>query len=188
MHALLEYLPLILFFGAYKLYGIYVATGVAIAASIATLAFAKARGMPISVMQWVSLFIVVVFGGATILLKDEMFIKWKPSVLYLFGAGALAFGKIVYRKDWLKSLFAQAQLDMPDTAWSKLTWSWVTFFVFLAGLNGYVATYFSLDAWVNFKVWGVMGIMLVFFLGMGLYISRVAKMPEASADASGKSN
>jgi intracellular septation protein len=176
----LEYLPLVLFFVAYKLYGIYVATGVAIAASVITIVVAKLRGSPISVMQWVSLFIIVVFGGATILLKDEFFIKWKPSVLYLCAAGALVVGKLLYKKDWLKALFSQADLKLPDSAWTNLTWAWVGFFVFLAALNGYVATHYSLDTWVNFKVWGVMGIMLVFFLGMGVYLARFMKeVPES---------
>jgi intracellular septation protein len=170
-----EYLPLILFFAAYKWYGIYVATGVAIAASIATLAIAKLRRTPITVMQWVSLFIIVVFGGATILLQDEFYIKWKPSVLYLCGALALLIGKLVYRKDWLKSLFAQAELNLPDRVWTTLTWSWIGFFVGLAALNGYVATKYSLDTWVNFKVWGVMGLMFLFFLGLGVYLARFLK-------------
>jgi intracellular septation protein len=179
MHALLEYLPLILFFVAYKLKGIYVATAVAIIASIVTLGISKMQRRDISVMQWVSLFVVVVFGGATILLQDETFIKAKPSVLYLVAAAALAVGKLVYKKDWLKSLFAQAQLDLPDAVWTRLTWAWIVFFGFLAALNAYVAMAFSMDAWVNFKVWGVMALMAIFFVGLGVYLSRFMK-PDAN--------
>jgi intracellular septation protein len=175
MAILLEYLPLVLFFIAYKISGIYVATGVAIVASVVAIVFSKLRGTPVTTMQWVSLFIIVVFGGATILLHDEFYIKWKPSVLYLCAAGALLVGKLIYKQDWLKKLFAQAQLELPGHVWTRLTWSWVGFFAGLAALNGYVATHYSLDTWVNFKVWGVMGIMLVFFLGLGLYLAKYVK-------------
>jgi intracellular septation protein len=175
MQILIEYLPLILFFAAFKLYGIYVATGVAIAASVLAIAFTMLRGGKVSVMQWVSLVIVVVFGGATIALHDEMYIKWKPSVLYTCGAIALAIGKIFFKKNWLKAVFSQAQLELPDSVWSTLTWLWVGFFLFLAALNGYVATHYSLDTWVSFKVWGFMGIMLVFMIGNGLYLARYMK-------------
>lgn len=175
MALFLEYLPLILFFVAYKVWGIYVATGVAIAASFVTIGVAKLRGGAVTMIQWVSLFIIVVFGGATILLHDEVYIKWKPSVLYASVAAALLVGKLVYKKDWLKTLFAHAQLDLPAHVWSALTWSWVGFFAFLAALNGYVATHFSLDTWVNFKVWGVMILMLAFFLLLGLYLSKYVK-------------
>ncbi len=175
MQILIEYLPLILFFAAFKLYGIYVATGVAIAASIAVIGLTMARGGKVSVMQWVSLAIVVIFGGATIALQDEMYIKWKPSVLYACGAIALVVGKLYFKKDWLKALFSQAQLELPAPVWTTLTWAWVCFFFFLAALNGYVATHYSLETWVSFKVWGFMGLMFVFILGNGLYLSRYLK-------------
>jgi intracellular septation protein len=172
MQLIVEYLPLILFFAAYKLYGIYIATGVAIGASIGTILYARFKTGKVTPLQWISLVIIGVFGGATIVLHDETFIKWKPSVLYVCMAGALLIGKVFYKKDWLASLFAQANLVLPAKVWTTLTWTWIAFFSFLAALNGYVATHYSLDAWVNFKVWGVMGMMLVFFLGIGVYLSR----------------
>ncbi len=162
MQFLLEYAPIILFFAAYKLKDIYFATGVAIAASIVAIAFAWLSSRKITTMQWLSLGIIVVFGGATLLLHDETFIKWKPSALYGAFGLALLFGKLVLKKDWIKTVFQQAQISAPDALWGKLTWAWIAFFAFMATLNGYVATNFSLDQWVNFKVWWAMGLFFAF--------------------------
>jgi intracellular septation protein len=175
MQIFIEYLPLILFFAAFKLYGIYAATGVAIVASVLSIAYAYFKTKKVNAMQWVSLVIIVVFGGATIFLQDERFIKMKPSVLYLCGAAALAVGKLWFKQDWLAKVFSQAELNLPASVWTTLTWAWVGFFCFLAALNMYVANTYSLDQWVTFKVWGMMGIMLVFMVGNGFYLAKFMK-------------
>ena len=169
MQLLADYFPLLLFFIAFKLADIYVATAVAIVASIAQIAYFKYRNR-VSTIHWLSLAIIVVFGGATLLLQDETFIKWKPTVLYgLFGA-ILAIGKLAFGRDLIA--FVLKDLALPAPVWSSVTWSWVGFFAAMAVANWYVAFNFSTDAWVNFKVWGGIGLFLAFALAQGLWLSR----------------
>jgi intracellular septation protein len=169
MQLLADYLPLILFFAAFKVAGIYWATAVAIAASIVQIAWLRSRGK-VSVANWLSLVIIVVFGGATLFLQDETFIKWKPTVLYgLFGL-VLAVGKIGFRRDLIAALLKD--ITLPPGVWTGVTWSWTAFFAFMAVANWYVAFHFETETWVNFKVWGGIGLFLVFALAQGLVLSR----------------
>jgi intracellular septation protein len=173
MQFLADYFPLVLFFIAFKWQGIYFATGVAIVASIAQFLYLKWRGRG-SPVHWMSLVIIVVFGGATLLLQDETFIKWKPTVLYaLFGA-VLAVGKLAFGRDLMSLLLKD--IALPPAVWSTVTWSWVGFFAAMALANWYVAFHFSTDAWVNFKVWGGIGLFVAFALVQGLWLAR--HMPE----------
>ena len=181
MQFLLEYAPIILFFVAYKLKDIYFATAVAIAASVLAIAYAWFASKRVSTMQWLSLGIIVVFGGATLLLHDETFIKWKPSALYAAFGLTLLFGKLVMKRDWIQAIFKQAQIEAPDALWSRLTWAWIAFFAFMAALNGYVATTFTLDAWVNFKVWWAMGLFLLFTVGNVAFLAKYMKESEPEA-------
>ncbi len=171
MKFLFDLFPVILFFIAFKVAGIYAATGVAIAATFAQIGWLKLRGRKIEPMLWISLAIIVVFGGATLVLHDETFIKWKPTVLYwLFGV-VLAGGVLFFRRNLLRMLIGD-KLEMPDEAWTRLNWSWVGFFAFMGVANLYVAYNFSTDAWVNFKLFGGMGLMFVFVLAQGAFLSR----------------
>jgi intracellular septation protein len=169
MRLLADYFPLLLFFVAFKLQGIWVATAVAIAASIAQIAWFHWRGH-VSAVHWLSLAIIVVFGGATLVLRDETFIKWKPTVLYLAFGGILAAGKIAWRRDLLAVVMKE--IELPAPIWTRLTWAWVGFFVMMALANWYIAFHFSTDTWVNFKVWGGIGLFLVFALVQGLFLAR----------------
>lgn len=174
MQLLADYFPLILFFVAFKWQGIYVATGVAIAASIAQILWLKARGK-VSAVHWLSLAIIAVFGGATLLLQDETFIKWKPTVLYgLFGL-VLAVGKLAFRRDLIAALLKD--ISLPTPVWTGVTWSWTGFFAAMALANWYVAFHFPTDTWVTFKVWGGIGLFLVFALAQGLVLSRYMTEP-----------
>ena len=175
MQFLLEYAPIILFFAAYKLKDIYFATAVAIGASVVAIACSYFLSKKISALQWLSLGIIVVFGGATLLLHDEMFIKWKPSALYSAFGLTLLFGKLVLKRNWIEVIFKQAQIQAPESLWSKLTWAWIVFFAFMAALNGYVASNFSLDAWVNFKVWWAMGLFMAFTVGNVAFLAKYMK-------------
>jgi intracellular septation protein len=123
-------------------------------------------------MMWISLAIIVVFGGATQALQDETFIKWKPTVLYWLFGGVLAAAELAFRKNLIRTLLEPQQLSMPDGAWKKLNWSWIAFFAFMGVLNLYVAFNFSTDAWVNFKLFGGMGLMLLFVILQALFLSR----------------
>jgi intracellular septation protein len=174
MQLLADYFPLILFFVAFKWQGIWVATAVAIVASIMQIAWFWWRGK-VSAVHWVSLAVIVVFGGATLLLQDETFIKWKPTVLYLIFAAVLAAGKLVWRRDLLA--YVMKDLTLPAPVWTRLTWSWVAFFAAMAVANWYVAFHFSTDAWVNFKVWGAIILFLVFALAQGVVLARFMSEP-----------
>jgi intracellular septation protein len=177
MKFLFDLLPVILFFVVFKFAGIYAATAVAIAASFTQVAWLKFRGRKVDTMMWVSLAIIVVFGGATLLLKDETFIKWKPTVLYwLFGVTLLG-GRFLFGKNLIRSMMSQ-QVVLPETAWRKLNWSWIGFFAFMGAANLYVAYNYSTDAWVNFKLFGGMGLMLVFIVLQALFLSRYLEEKE----------
>lgn len=174
MKLLFDFFPIILFFVAFKLDGVYAATGVAIAASLAQIAWMRLRGHRIDPMLWVSTTIIVVLGGLTIWLHDERFIKWKPTVLYWLMGAALAGGQLVFRKNLLKSLMA-SQLQLPDEAWRVACWSWVGFFALMGAVNLWVAFHFDTDTWVNFKLFGGMGLMILFIIGQALYLGRHMK-------------
>jgi intracellular septation protein len=170
MKFLFDIFPVVLFFAAFKLYNIWVATAVAIVATVLQIGALALLKRKIDGMLWASLAIIVVFGGATLLLQDETFIKWKPTVLYwLFGA-VLAGGQFFGRN--LIRLMLGGQLQMPGAAWAKLAWSWVGFFVVMGGLNLFVAYSFSTDTWVNFKLFGGIGLMLLFVLGQAFFLAR----------------
>jgi intracellular septation protein len=171
MKFLFDLFPVILFFAAFKLADIYVATAAAIAATflqIGVLALLKRRIEP---MLWVSLAIIVVFGGATLALRDETFIKWKPTVLYwLFGA-ALAGSSLLFRRNLMRAMLS-TQVQLPESVWARLNWSWTGFFAFMGAANLLVAFNFSTDQWVNFKLFGATGLMLLFVIGQALYLAR----------------
>jgi intracellular septation protein len=171
MKFLFDLFPVVLFFVAFKLYDLYVATAVAIGASFAQVAWLKLRGRRVEPMLWASLAIIAVFGGATLALHDETFIKWKPTVLYWLFAAVLAGGELLAGRNLLRALLG-AQLELPDAAWRKLNWSWIGFFAFMGAANLAVAYNFSTDAWVNFKLFGGIGLMLLFLLAQGLVLAK----------------
>ena len=175
MKFLFDLFPVILFFIAFKFAGIYVATGVAIAASIAQIGWLKLRRRKVDTMMWTSLIIIVVFGGATLLLHDETFIKWKPTVLYWCFAAALAGAQLFARKNLIQGLMHE-QMQLPQAAWNRVNWSWTAFFAFMGAINLYVAFNYSLDAWVNFKLFGGMGLMIAFVVAQSLFLAKY--MPE----------
>ena len=174
MKILIDFFPIILFFAAFKLWDIYVATGVAIAATIVQIGWLRYSTGKIEPMQWVSLGIIGVCGVATILAHDETFIKWKPTVLYWLMGGALAAGMLLFRKNLLKSLMG-AQMELPDNAWRAMNWSWIAFFAIMGVLNLWVAFNFDTDTWVNFKLFGGLGLMAVFVVGQALFLGRYMK-------------
>ncbi|MBN8455120.1 septation protein A [Accumulibacter sp.] len=171
MKFLFDLFPVILFFIAYKVYDIYVATAVAIAATFAQIGWLWFRGRKIDTMLWVSLVIISVFGGMTLVLHDEDFIKWKPTVLYWAFAATLLGGSLLMKKNLIRLLLAE-QMQLPEVAWEKLNWSWIAFFAFMGAANLLVAFNFSTDDWVNFKLFGGIGLMLVFVLAQGLLLSK----------------
>ncbi|HSS71767.1 MAG TPA: septation protein A [Casimicrobiaceae bacterium] len=170
MQLLADYFPLLLFFVAFKLTDIYVATAVAIAASVAQIAYFRWRRGRVEVVHWLSLAIIATFGGATLLLHDDTFIKWKPTVLYWLFGSILAVGRLAFGKHLISALLKD--LTLPDAVWARITWSWVAFFAVMGAVNLYVASHFSTDTWVNFKVWGGIGLVLLFALGQAFALAR----------------
>src|SRR5687768_2667792 len=171
MKFLFDLFPVILFFVAFKVADIYVATGVAIAATFAQVGWLKLRRKKVEPMLWASLAIIGVFGGATLLLQDETFIKWKPTVLYwLFGA-VLAVAALVFRRNLIRAMLSE-QMQLPDPVWARLNLSWVGFFLFMGAANLYVAYNYSTDLWVNFKLFGGMGLMLLFVILQAFFLAR----------------
>jgi intracellular septation protein len=185
MKLLIDFFPIILFFVAFKVWGIYAATGVAIAATVVQIAYLRARNGKVEPMQWVSLAVIVLFGGATLIAHNDNFIKWKPTVLYWLMGAALLIGQLVFRKNLLRSVMG-GQLQLPDFVWRKLNWSWTAFFALMGVLNLWIAFSFDTDTWVNFKLFGGMGLMLVFVIGQALYMSRYMKNDAEPASAETK--
>ena len=182
MKILLDFFPILLFFGAYKFYGIYAATGVLMAATVVQMATIYAVDRKLQTLHKVTLALVLVFGTLTLLLQDERFIKWKPTVLYAAMALALAVALWGYGKNFLKAMLG-AQIALPEFAWYRLSIAWIVYCVFMAALNGYVAAYFSTDAWAEFKLWGYV-FPLAFIVAQGFYVARhISEPPAASPGA-----
>jgi intracellular septation protein len=158
---------------------ILLATLVAIVATFGQVGWLLARGRKVDRMLWISLAIIVLMGGATVLLRDPTFIKWKPTVLYWAFAGVLLGAAWLFQKNLIRSMMEQ-QISLPDPVWTRLNLSWGAFFLLMGALNLYVAYHFSESAWVNFKLFGGLGLMVLFVLAQGLYLSRHTE-PEPGA-------
>jgi intracellular septation protein len=196
MKLLFDLFPVILFFATFKYYGsnpegaaalvgsllgsavldvkqapILLATVVVIAATAAQIAWVHFRHGKVDKMLWVSLVLVSVFGGMTLIFQDETFIKWKPTILYWAFAGSMAFAALVLKKNPIKAMLGE-QLTLPEDVWGKLNLAWIGFFLFMGVLNLIVAFNFSTDIWVDFKLFGGMGLLLLFVLGQGLMLSK----------------
>jgi intracellular septation protein len=171
MKFLFDLAPVLLFFIAFKLADIYVATAVAIATTFVQVAWLKLRGKRVDAMLWASLGIIAVFGGATLALQDETFIKWKPTVLYWLLGAVLGGAALLFRRNLIRIMLSE-QVQLPDPVWNRLNWSWVGFFAFMGALNLYVAYNYSTDLWVNFKLFGGVGLMLVFVVVQALFLAR----------------
>ena len=178
MKLLFDMFPVILFFIAYKMGDIFLATGVAIAASLAQIVWLKMRRHPVENMQWVSLGIIVVFGGMTLILHDETFIKWKPTVLYALFAAALLVGRYLMGRNLITAMMGK-QVRLPEPVWDRLNIAWVLFFIVLGVLNLVFAFRFSTDVWVNFKLFGSLGLTVLFVIAQAFYFSRHVLEDEA---------
>ena len=173
MKILIDFFPILLFFGAYKAYDIYMGTGVLMAATVLQMVVIYLIDHKLTLMHKITLALVLIFGTLTLVLHDDRFIKWKPTVLYAAMAIGLALAVWVYKKNFLK-LMLGSQMALPDAVWMRLNLIWVIYSAFMSIINGYVAANFSTEAWVNFKLWGY-AFPLVFIIGQGFYIARYLK-------------
>ncbi len=171
MKQLLEFIPIILFFIAYKLYDIYVATAVVIVATILQVAFMWFKYKKVEKMQWITLGLILVMGGATIYLQDENFIKWKLTIIeWLFGIVFL--GSQFVGKQPVVQRMMGANLELPDNIWKRLNLLWASFFIGVGTLNLYVMHAYNTDDWVTFKTFIVPGLMVVFIVLQMIYLYR----------------
>jgi intracellular septation protein len=180
MKTLLDFLPFLLFFGAFKLFDIYVGTAVLMAATTVQMLLVYRMDGKLQVIQKITLALVLVFGALTLLLHDERFIKWKPTVLYVAMALALAIALWGMRKNVLK-LMLGTQLELPDGVWHRLNLAWIVYTLLMAAINAYVVMYYSTEDWVSFKVWGYV-FPLTFLIAQGLYIAPHLKSGEPPHD------
>jgi intracellular septation protein len=175
MKFLFDLFPVVLFVATYMLTdSIYLATAVIIPASIAQVVFARLRYGKVDKMLWASLVLIVAMGGLTLALQDKRFIMWKPTLLYWLFAVVLALAPLVNGTNLIRTILGK-ELSAPDHVWSKLNLSWVGFFVAMGVLNLYVAYTFSERFWVQFKLWGGLGLMLAFVVAQALVLSRYAE-------------
>ncbi|HZV54893.1 MAG TPA: septation protein A [Rhodocyclaceae bacterium] len=204
MKLLFDLFPVILFFAAFKvsegrkeaaaellngLFGslglagafapeqapILVATVVVILATFAQIAWVWLRHGRVDKMLWISLGLIVVLGGMTLALRDDTFIKWKPTILYWIFAAVLLVSATLFGKNLIRTML-EAQVQAPEHIWARLNLAWVAFFALMGAANLFIARNFPTDIWVNFKLFGSMGLMFVFIVAQGLWLSRY--MPE----------
>lgn len=155
---------------------IILATAIAIAASIFQIGYLLISRKKIDAMLWISFIIISVFGSATIYFQSDVFIKWKPTIIYWCYAGAFLLGQYVFKKNLLKALLG-SQLTMPEDVWNKLGLAWVVFFIAMGALNLYVAFHYSQSAWVSFKLYSIAALPL-FLIGQSFFIAKYIEEPK----------
>jgi intracellular septation protein len=170
MKFLFDLFPVALFFVAILIWDIFVATAVAIGATFVQVGWLALRRQKIPSMLWASLLIIVIFGGLTLYLRDKTFILWKPTVLYWLFACVLAGGALL-GKNLIRALLSE-QMQLPGPVWTRLNWSWVGFFAFMGAANLFVAYNFSEKIWASFKLFGGMGLMVLFVLVQSAFLAK----------------
>ena len=156
------------------LIAVILATTIAILATLIQVGWLLARRKKVKPMLWLSAILIVAFGGMTIWLQNELFIKWKPSLLYWSFAAILIGGQLLFRRNLLAALLG-SELRLSNAVWGRLLWLWAAFFALLGAVNLYVAYQFTTEQWVDFKTFGLMGLTFVFVIGLGIYLSRHVK-------------
>lgn len=181
MKLLFDFLPIVVFFAVYKWTGdFYQATIAIIVASCLQVGWTWLKHRRVERMPLIALALLLVFGGITLVLHDEMFLKWKPTVVnWLFGAAFLA-SQFIGRKPLIERMLDSA-MQLPAAVWTRLNLAWAVFFAVMGVANLYVAYQFSTDTWVNFKLYGMLGLTLVFVLAQGFYLARHIEPAEESS-------
>jgi intracellular septation protein len=171
MKQLFEFFPILLFFIAYKFYDIYVATAVVIVATVIQVGVTWFKYRKVDVMQWITLALILVMGGATLYLHDEQFIKWKLSIIeWLFGIAFIG-SQYIGEKPFIERMMS-GSLDLPNVIWRRLNAVWGLFFMSVGFVNVYVMFNFNTDDWVSFKTFGVPGLMLIFIFLQMIYLYK----------------
>ena len=176
MKFLFDFFPVLAFFIAYYLpddraQAIYTATATAIIASVLQIGIYWYRNRRVEKMHLITLVLILVLGGATLLLKDERFIKWKPTAVYWVFAMVILGSQYLAGKNIIRGMLG-TQIELPDSAWKPLNLSWAVFFILVGIINIYVAFSFSTEIWVNFKMFGMLGLFFLFAIGQSIFLSR----------------
>ncbi len=179
MKFLFDLFPLLLFFIAFKFWGIFTATATAIVATLLQIVWVAWRKRQVDTMLWVNLAVITVFGGATLVFHNEAFIKWKPTVLYWLFSIVMVAAQLGFRKNPIKGMLG-SKIILPEQVWNHLNLAWAIFFVVLGGFNLVIAYYLSTEMWVNFKLFGSSLCMLIFIIGQSFWLTKYVR--ESSED------
>lgn len=171
MKLLFDFFPIILFFIGFKLFGIYPATAIAIVASLLQLIIYRLKYNRFDKFQLIGFLMILVLGGATLIFQNPWFIKWKPTMIYWLTSVVFLVSTFVGQKPVIQKLMEQ-NLELPRLIWRRLNLAWATFFAIMGVINIYVAYQFSTDVWVNFKLFGGIGLTLFFVLLQALYLAK----------------
>lgn len=182
MKLLFDLFPVVLFFIAYKMYDIYVATAVIIVASVLQVGYVYLKHKRVEKMHITTLVLILVLGGLTLVLQNEAFIKWKPSIVNWGFALVFLGSHYIGKKPIVERMMGQA-ISLPPPIWINLSWMWITFFIIAGLANLYVAFEYDTNTWVNFKLFGLMGMTIVFIIIQGLYISGYMQESDSEAEA-----
>lgn len=182
MNPIVDFFPILLFFIAYKFGDIYLATGVAMIGALLQIAYAKFVLKRVSVMLRVSLVVILVFGGLTLILHNPTFIKWKPTVLYWCMAATLAISAWIFKRNLLTKVLSEQQISLPTPVWNTLNTAWVVFFTCMGGLNLYIAFNYPEATWVSFKAIWMTVIFVLFGIAQAFYLARYIKEEPESED------
>ena len=182
MQLLLDFLPILSFFVAYKFSDVYVATGVMMGVLLLVVAFQWIRHRKIGPMLIVSAAVGLIFGGLTIWLHDQTFVQWKPTVVYWLMAGALLAGGIFTKKPTIQYLMDTA-LQLPDAVWRTMNTVWAIGFAVIGAINLAVMYSVDFDTWVNFKAFGLTALTLVFAVGQSFWLANKLPPEEAPTES-----
>ena len=176
MQMLFEFLPIIAFFVVYKLNGIYAATFAAVMISILQVTFFWLKHKRVDKIQVGMMVLIVALGAATFIFHKPIFIKWKPTVINWLFALLFFITQYVGKRPLIEMMF-QGKVQLPDAIWRKLNWLWIGFFTFVGLVNIYVAYHFDTNTWVNFKLFGVLGLTVIFIIAQAFYLAKHLKGP-----------
>lgn len=171
MQLFFDIFPIIIFFVCYKLAGIYVATASAMIVSLIQLIYFRAKHKRFEKLQVITFFLIFILGSATLVLHNPLFIQWKPTVIYWIFAAAFVLSGFWGKQPLIQHVLGE-KVQLPTTVWQKLNWSWCGYFLFLGLANIYVVYHYSMNTWVNFKLFGTLVITLIFVLAQGFYLNR----------------
>ena len=181
MKLLFDFFPIVLFFIFYKIWGIYIATGIAMVASLLQVIMHRLHYQKYEKLHLVSLVLILILGGATLFFHNVWFIKWKPTGIYWLSSLVFLYTSCFSEITLIQKMMGN-NVQLPALIWKRLNMAWATYFFCMGSINVYVAYYYDTDVWVNFKLFGGVGCMLVFVFLQALYLTKHAITPTSSEE------